>query len=106
MADYMRSLERLLGRDDALLLPTHGAPVADPKAHVNAFLAHRRERRDAILRQLAKRPATVSEIVTAVYVDVSPALHGAAAQSVLAHLIELQESGEVAGDGRRYRLAR
>jgi len=105
MADYMRSLERLLDRDDALFLPTHGPPVTDPKAHVRAFLEHRRERRAAILRQLTKRPSTISEIVTAVYVDVSPSLHGAAAQSVLAHLIELQESGEVGSDGRRYHLA-
>jgi glyoxylase-like metal-dependent hydrolase (beta-lactamase superfamily II) len=106
MADYMRSLERLLDRDDATYLPTHGPPVTDPKPYVRSFLTHRRERRAAILQQLTKRPSTISEIVEAVYVDVSPSLHGAAAQSVLAHLIELQESGEVAGDGRRYRLAR
>lgn len=106
MADYMRSLERLLGRDDAVYFPTHGPPVTDPKSHVRAFLQHRRERRAAILRRLAESPATIPEIVAAVYVDVSPALHGAAAQSVLAHLIELQEVEEVVGDGRRYRLAR
>ncbi len=110
MADYMRSLERLLDRDDAVYFPTHGPPVTDPKSHVRAFLQHRRERRAAILRRLAERPATIPEIVAAVYVDVSPGLHGAAAQSVLAHLIELQEAGEVVAEaanaGRRYRLAR
>ena len=106
MADYMRSLERLLDRDNTTYLPTHGPPIPDPKPHVRAFLDHRRERRAAILRQLTKRPSAISEIVEAVYVDVSPRLHGAAAQSVLAHLIELQESGEIESDGRRYRLAR
>jgi len=106
MADYMRSLERLLGRDDAVYFPTHGPPVTDPKSHVRAFLQHRRERRAGILRRLTESPATIPEIVAAVYVDVSPGLHGAAAQSVLAHLIELQEAGEVVGDGRRYRPAR
>lgn len=106
MADYMRSLDRLLDRDDALYLPTHGPPITDPKAHVRAFLEHRRERRAAILRTLAKRAGTIPEIVETVYVDVAPGLHGAAAQSVLAHLIEMEESGEVKSDGRRYRLGR
>lgn len=106
MADYMRSLERLLDRDDVTFLPTHGPPVTDPKPYVRSFLEHRRERRAAILQQLTKKPSTISEIVEAVYVDVSPSLHGAAAQSVLAHLIELQKAGEVASDGHRYRLAK
>ena len=106
MADYMRSLELLLDRDDALYLPTHGPPVTEPKPYVLALLEHRRERRAAILRRLAKGPATISEIVEAVYTDVARGLHGAAAQSVLAHLIELAESDEVSSDGRLYRLAR
>jgi len=57
------------------------------------------------VQRLASGPATIPDIVEHVYVDVSPALHGAAAQSVLAHLIELEDSGEVESDGSRYRLA-
>ena len=105
MAAYLRSLEKLLDRDDALYLPTHGPAVPDPKAHVRAFIDHRRERRAAILRRLAKGEATIPEIAEAVYVGLSPGLRGAAAQSVLAHLIELAAAGEVESDTRRYRLA-
>ena len=50
MAAYLRSLEKLLDRDDAIYLPTHGPAIPDPKAHVHAFLEHRRERRAAIPR--------------------------------------------------------
>jgi len=106
MAAYMRSLERLLGREDATYLPTHGPAIPDPQPHVRAFLEHRRERRAAILRRLAKGAATIPEIVEEVYVELAPGLRGAAGQSVLAHLIELEESGLVQSAGTRYRLAR
>jgi len=110
MAAYMDSLEKLLRRDDAVYLPTHGPAVTDPQAHVRAFIEHRQERRTAILRRLAKGEATVSEIVRAVYTDVSTGLHGAAALSVQAHLIELVDLNQVACDGpatyaRRFRLS-
>ena len=104
MAAYLRSLEKLLDRDDAIYLPTHGPAIPDPKAHVHAFLEHRRERRAAILGRLARGEAKIPEIVESVYVGLSPGLRGAAGQSVLAHLIELAAAGEVESDGRRYRL--
>ncbi|MBI3935310.1 MAG: MBL fold metallo-hydrolase [Acidobacteria bacterium] len=99
MRAYMRSLEKLLDRDDTVYLPTHGPAVTDPKTHVRAFIDHRNERRTAILRRLGRGEATIRQIVQAVYTDVSAGLHGAAALSVLAHLIELVESGQVACDG-------
>src|SRR3990172_838768 len=99
MAAYMVSLEKLLGRDDAIYLPTHGPAVTDPKTHVRAFIEHRLERKAAILRRLGQGEASVSEIVRAVYTDVSTSLHGAAALSVLAHLIELVDLNQVACDG-------
>lgn len=109
MRAYMSSLQKLLSRDDAVYLPAHGAPITDPKTHVRSFIEHRQERRAAILRRLAAGEATIPQLVKAVYVDVSPALHGVAASSVWAHLIELVESGEADCDGapsmnQRYRL--
>ncbi|MBI2820248.1 MAG: MBL fold metallo-hydrolase [Acidobacteria bacterium] len=110
MAAYMVSLEKLLRRDDAIYLPTHGPAVTDPRTHVRAFIEHRLERRAAILRRLGQGEASVSEIVRAVYTDVSTSLHGAAALSVLAHLIELVDLNQVACDGppasaQRFRLS-
>ena len=65
----------------------------------------------AILRRLRAGEATVPEIVEAVYVGLSPGLRWAAAQSVLAHLIELVRLEQVECGGppttdRRYRLRR
>jgi glyoxylase-like metal-dependent hydrolase (beta-lactamase superfamily II) len=111
MRAYMNSLQKLLARDDALYLPAHGPAITDPKSHVRSFIEHRLERRAAILQRLRAGEATISQLVKAVYVDVSPSLHGVAARSVLAHMIELVEAGEVACAGspspeQRYRLVK
>ena len=44
-------------------------------------------------------PATVAELVAAIYAGVDPALHGAAGRNVLAHLIDLAERGLAVADG-------
>jgi len=111
MAAYMRSLEKLLHRDDAVFWPTHGPPIPEPKAFVAAFIAHRHERRDAILARLTAGDETIPAIVERVYVGLDPRLKGAAARSVLAHLVELIETAAVNSEGpptlaARYRLRR
>ena len=109
MASYMRSLEKLLARDDALYWPTHGPAIGDPHDHVRAFIAHRRERAVAILRRLGAGDETIPALVEAIYVGLDPRLRPAAGRSVLSHLIELIAQGGVACDGTptvaaRYRL--
>ncbi len=111
MASYMRSLEKLLHRDDALYWPTHGASIIAPKPHVQAFIAHRRERSDDILKAIAAGDETIAAIVARVYVGLDPKLVIPAGRSVLAHLIELVETRRVVCDGppsidARYRIAR
>jgi glyoxylase-like metal-dependent hydrolase (beta-lactamase superfamily II) len=102
MAAYRRSLGKLLERDgDDIYIPTHGAPIADPKPHVRAFLAHRAERETAILRRIAAGDETVPAMVAAIYADIDPRLHPAAARSVLAHLVELVDTGRVRSDRGR-----
>ncbi len=104
MRDYMRSLERLRGRDDAVYWPTHGGAIADPQAHVAALIAHRRARRDAVLAALAAGPARPADLVPTVYAELDPRLAGAAARSLLAHLIELAQEGRAIEEGGMWRL--
>jgi len=103
MAAYMRSLERLGARKDAIFWPTHGAPIRDPAAHLEELIAHRRARRAAVLAAVGERPSTPPEIVPGIYKDLDPRLVGAAAQSVLAHLIELEGEGFVRQEAGRWR---
>jgi glyoxylase-like metal-dependent hydrolase (beta-lactamase superfamily II) len=95
MGQYLRSLDRLLRRDDEIYFPTHGPPRKDPKALVRALLAHRRMREGAILARLKGKPKSLKALVAAIYADVDPRLHMAAGQTTLAHLQHLIVQGKV-----------
>ncbi len=99
MAAYMRSLEKLLRRNDNVYWPTHGTFITDPQEFVAAFISHRRERTAEILRRLIAGDTTIPEIVASVYLGLDPRLFTAAGRSVFAHLIELVETGRVESDG-------
>ncbi|MBB4239149.1 MBL fold metallo-hydrolase [Rhizobium esperanzae] len=99
MADYMASLDRLISREDGLLLPGHGGPVREPKRFLPALKAHRLKRERAVLARVAAGDRGITEMVKAIYHDTDPKLHGAAALSVLAHIEDLVERGEIVADG-------
>src|SRR3546814_13906108 len=52
MADYMRSLEKLLERDERIYYPTHGAPGDSPRRLVRGMLTHRKQREYQIVALL------------------------------------------------------
>jgi glyoxylase-like metal-dependent hydrolase (beta-lactamase superfamily II) len=110
MRDYMNSLDKLLGRDDAIYLPGHGGPVENPATFAAGLRDHRIGRERAVLQRLAAGDATIPDMVRAIYKDTDPRLHGAAGLSVLAHIEDLVARGLVAAEGEvaidsRYRLA-
>ncbi len=98
MGAYLDSLDVLLAREDAIYLPTHGAPIENPRRFVRAVKAHRLMRDAQILDQLAKGRNRIRQMVEAMYADVDPRLHKAAALNVLAHLIRLVETGRAQCD--------
>lgn len=99
MGAYMASLDRLLGRDDRIYYPGHGDPVTNPQRLVRGMLGHRKQREGQILRLLRTQPATIAVMVERMYVGIDPRLFPAAERSVLAHLIDLAQRGEVCADG-------
>jgi glyoxylase-like metal-dependent hydrolase (beta-lactamase superfamily II) len=104
MAAYMASLDRLLTRADAAYYPAHGPVIERPQAHVAGLLEHRRMRERRILEALGGGGRSIAAMVPALYADVDPRLHPAAARSVLAHLIALESSGIVRSDGELWTL--
>jgi glyoxylase-like metal-dependent hydrolase (beta-lactamase superfamily II) len=108
MAQYMASLRKLLVRDDTVLYPTHGGPVNDPKPFIQAYIDHRLEREAQVIACLRDGIDTIPAMVARMYVDVDKRLHPAAARSVLAHLIQLEQERRVSTEGaassRRYQL--
>jgi glyoxylase-like metal-dependent hydrolase (beta-lactamase superfamily II) len=94
MTDYMAALARIAARDWALLLPGHGAPLAEPGPLLHALLAHRREREQLVLGALRQHgPARLEVLVPAVYGPIDPRLVRAAGHSLLAHLRKLSAEG-------------
>ncbi|MDX8512395.1 MBL fold metallo-hydrolase [Mesorhizobium captivum] len=99
MADYMKSLDRLIERGDRLLLPGHGGPVTAPRKFMRELKTHRKMRERAILERIRGGDRRIKDMVAAIYRDTDPRLHGAAGLSVLAHLEDLVARGLVATEG-------
>jgi len=105
MADYMRSLDKCLGRDDRIYYPAHGDPVTDPQRFVRAVATHRRQRERQILDLLEQEAQPIPAMVAVMYRGIDPRLHGAAGRSVLAHLIDLEARDRVWRDGENWAIA-
>lgn len=110
MAAYMRSLNHLLTRDDAIYYPTHGAPITDPKPFVRGLIRHREDREDQIMACVRDGIDRIPDMVARMYRDVPEYLHRAAARSVLAHIIHMTETRRITTNGppsesSRYRAA-
>lgn len=106
MLSYLRSLERLLARDDRLYLPGHGPPFAEPRPFLEGLLNARRDRESAILRSVSREPRSARALVRELYRFAHPELHGPAERIVKAHLLKLQAEGYVICEGEIWRTAR
>lgn len=96
MADYMRSMQRLLERQDTIYYPAHGEPIDNPQRLVRGMIGHRKQREGQILRFLERNgDSLIPDMVAEMYKGVDPRLHPAAGRSVLAHLIDLHQRGLV-----------
>ena len=98
MADYLRSLEKLLERDDSVFLPGHGGRVIAPRRPVKAYLLHRRWREQAILDAVRQGKNTIRKLVPAIYRDLDEDIVGVATLSLRAHVEHLVERGLIACD--------
>jgi len=100
MADYMRSLDKLGARGDAVYYPAHGEPVTNPQQFVRGLGGHRKQRERQILKLVADGVGEVAAMVPLMYKGIDERLYPAAGQSVLAHLIDLHERGLVGVAGQ------
>ncbi|GAK33571.1 MBL fold metallo-hydrolase [Iodidimonas nitroreducens] len=91
MGRYMRSLHLIKDCNAAILWPTHGPPVLQPRAHISGLIQHRIDREKGIIGYVENKPCGVEEIVAGLYADLDPRLYPAAQRSVLAHLVDLAD---------------
>jgi len=104
MTAYLESLQRLRKLRVSRIAPGHGDVIEEPRARIDEYLAHRRQREQQILRFVKKQGETkISEIVTALYgsQDLPAELVEAAGWQVHAHLLRLKAEGKVAGTSAR-----
>jgi glyoxylase-like metal-dependent hydrolase (beta-lactamase superfamily II) len=99
MAAYMRSLDKLLKRQDSVFLPGHGGRIEQPQRVVKAFIMHRKMREQAIFDCIKNGSTTIAEIVETVYRGLDPRLVRAASLSIAAHVESLVERGLVTASG-------
>jgi glyoxylase-like metal-dependent hydrolase (beta-lactamase superfamily II) len=104
LSDYLRSLERVLALDPATVLPAHGADINRPADLIRGNLAHRNRREAQVLEALARGPATPAMVAGMIYDRLPDPLQRQAEESVLAHLVKLEEEGRATSDGDRYAL--
>ena len=96
LTDYLKSLATLLELPRLTsLMPGHGPVLADARAKIEEYVSHRLDRERQILSLLDSRPRTISEMVEAIYTELSPELHHLAAATIEAHLEKLTSEGSV-----------
>lgn len=92
LALYLQSLHAIRALAPRRLLPGHGPIVEDPAALIDDYLAHRAERDRQILDALAAGLRTPEEIARRIYGPLPERIVPAAADTVLAHLVQLKRA--------------
>jgi glyoxylase-like metal-dependent hydrolase (beta-lactamase superfamily II)/8-oxo-dGTP pyrophosphatase MutT (NUDIX family) len=105
MADYVASLQRLLGRGAQRIFPGHGSPQGAAERRIGALIAHRLGREAKVTLALGPEPRTLADLVERAYADTARELWPYAERSLLAHLIALERAGRAVRDGERWRRA-
>jgi glyoxylase-like metal-dependent hydrolase (beta-lactamase superfamily II) len=93
LRQYLDSLTRIRDLKPGRLLPGHGPVITDPGSLIDGYLAHRADREAQVVDALRRGAATPHEIVPLIYGKLTDSIAAAAAESVLAHLIKLEEDG-------------
>jgi glyoxylase-like metal-dependent hydrolase (beta-lactamase superfamily II) len=101
MAQYLATLDRLRRLRLRAIAPGHGAIETEPRARLEEYARHRRDRERQVLRLVRAAPIRVSDIVGALYADTPEPLLPVAAKQVYSHLRKLRAEGRVVGRDQR-----
>ena len=106
LRQYLESLARVRALEPARVYPGHGPVIDDAASLIDEYVSHRQMREAQMIAALGRGSATAAEIVGVIYPALLPSLQGAARETVLAHLVKLQEDGRVERDGETWTLLR
>lgn len=91
LVGYLHSLDRLLALDPVRAWPAHGPVIDDPAALIRHYIAHRAERESQVKAALHAGARTIDELLARIYPGLQPALAPMARESLLAHLVKLEQ---------------
>lgn len=101
MAQYLATLERLRKLRLRSIAPGHGELIEEPRARIDEYLKHRRDREKQVLGLVRKGPTNVKTIVATLYIDTPTPLLPVAAKQIYSHLKKLRDEGKVTGRDQR-----
>ena len=105
LAQYLASLRRVLALAPARMLPAHGRAIDDPGAVLSQHLEHRQRREDQIVAALHAGDRRPEAVVDRLYEGLDQGLKRMAQESVVAHLVKLEEEGRARSDGEEWELS-
>lgn len=91
MKTYIAQLRRLAQLDPSFLVPSHGAVIEEPVAHLDHYIAHRLEREGKVVAALEEGPAELATVTERAYPEVPRHVLPLARFSCQAHLDKLLE---------------
>jgi glyoxylase-like metal-dependent hydrolase (beta-lactamase superfamily II) len=103
VAVYLKSLATLLSLEPRQALPAHGPVIDDPQELMHSYVKHRLQREAEMFDAVAAGASTIDELLARVYPGLQAALESFARESILAHLIKLEEDGRIVRDDTRWR---
>ena len=96
---YLASLDRMLDLAPRTIRPGHGPVRTDAVDVLRGYREHREEREREVLEALADGPASVDDLVAAIYASYPAEVRPLAARSVTAHLLKLEAEDRAAKSG-------
>ncbi len=99
LATYLESLRRMLGLDIETLYPAHGPAHPRGRELLDAFLTHRKEREEKLLRVLGEGGGELPQLLAKTYDDVPEEVLCYAVRSLVSGLQKLEEEGKAKRQG-------
>jgi glyoxylase-like metal-dependent hydrolase (beta-lactamase superfamily II)/8-oxo-dGTP pyrophosphatase MutT (NUDIX family) len=103
MREYVEQLVRMRDLAPGVLFPSHGPPIYDGVAKLEAYLEHRKMREEKVLAAVKTHgPINARALVPHAYDDTPEKAWPLAERSLLAHLEKLVDEGRVTRDGAMF----
>ena len=104
IALYLRTMEKFMRYDPAVIYPGQGPVVTSSRAKLQELIQHRREREAQIVDLLTQGAKSVDDLFRIIYSGLNERLSHLARNQIRSHLIKLENEGRVSASGPTYHV--